>query len=67
MLKAVEYRSGYLLPVEPVKGKFNSQRDRTLIAEGTHFFCRACLTAVIIEERSKNPDYCVACLAVFRA
>ena len=57
----VIYQAGYLVPVEPIKGQFNSQRDRALIDKGSQFFCRACLVAVPIERQSLNPEYCSDC------
>ena len=62
----VIYRAGYLIPVEPVKGKFNIQREKALVAKGTHFFCWACLGAVVIEEQSKNKKYCKDCYEVMK-
>ena len=56
-----EYRAGYLIPIEPIKGQFDAERDKALIAKGSHFFCLGHLSAVAIEEQSKNPDYCCSC------
>jgi len=62
---AGEYRVLYFSA--PVSGhgdtrrRFDSKRDSAYIVAGTHFFCHGHLTAVAIEERSRNPNYCKTC------
>ncbi len=62
----LEYRAGYLIPVNSGKGYFNIERDGALIAQGGHFFCQGHLTAVVIEEQSKDEKYCFACYTVIK-
>ena len=62
----VEYRAGYLIPTEQVKGKFDIKSDSVLLAEGSHFFCQGHLSAVAIKQQSHNPNYCSDCFKVIR-
>ncbi|KKN76943.1 hypothetical protein LCGC14_0365950 [marine sediment metagenome] len=52
----------YLFPRTP-KGHFNIQMDKALCEKGSHFFCQGHLSAVPIEEQSRNIEYCSECYA----
>ncbi len=43
--------------------QFSIVEDNELISQGSHFFCKACLVAVPVDQRSSNPDYCRQCWA----
>jgi len=60
---ATEYRAR-LLP--PSREQFSIERDQSLIAKGSHFFCRGCLSAVPLEEQSRNKGYCNDCYNTVR-
>ncbi len=45
---------------------FNAERDKTLIAKGSHFRCAACQVACPLEERSHDERYCKVCLPVVK-
>jgi hypothetical protein len=40
---------------------FDTSRDNEQIADGTHFYCKTHLCAVLISERSPDPSYCKGC------
>lgn len=62
----VIYRDGYLIPVEPIRGQFDIEKDKALIDKGSHFFCQGHLAAVVIEQQSRDPKYCFDCYKVIR-
>ncbi|MDO8491345.1 MAG: hypothetical protein Q7T04_04955 [Dehalococcoidia bacterium] len=68
-VEAVEtiYHAGYLIPTEPIPGKFNIATEEPLILKGSHFFCLGHLCTVPIAEQSDNPDYCRGCQGVLMA
>lgn len=41
--------------------RFNSRRDKGVIAAGTHFWCQGHLTARSVTDRSPDPRYCQSC------
>ncbi len=44
--------------------QFDIERDSTLIASGTHFWCSACLVARPLASQSSDPHYCKDCCEV---
>jgi hypothetical protein len=45
---------------------FNIKLDNELIAKGTHFWCKACVVAVPIDDQSHDTDYCHACYSIIQ-
>jgi hypothetical protein len=44
--------------------KFDIKHDNELIAAGSHFWCKACITARPVAERSPDSRYCKGCFDI---
>jgi hypothetical protein len=47
--------------------RFSIFQDLAQISAGTHFWCKACVTARELFEQSENKDYCKACWQTIKA